>query len=76
VDWDGIFQGLKKHKFSGYLAIDVGMVPDIDVQYRESIEFLKKKAAQYGLYGHAVRLACSGGGNPPRSDSYLPGVTL
>jgi len=49
VDWDGIFQGLKKHKFSGYVAIDVGMVPDVDVQYRESIEFLKKKAAQYGL---------------------------
>lgn len=49
VDWDGVFQGLKKHKFSGYLAIDVGMVPDIDVQYRESFEFLKAKAAQYGL---------------------------
>ena len=49
VDWDGIFQGLKKHKFSGYLAIDVGMVPDIDAQYRESHEFLKAKAAQYGL---------------------------
>ena len=47
VDWDGVFQGLKKHKFSGYLAIDVGMVPDIDVQYRESFEFLKNKAAQY-----------------------------
>jgi sugar phosphate isomerase/epimerase len=49
VDWDGVFQGLKKHKFSGYLAIDVGMVPDIDVQYRESLEFLKAKAAQHGL---------------------------
>lgn len=49
VDWDGVFQGLKKHKFSGYLAIDVGMVPDIDTQYRESFEFLQKKAAQYGL---------------------------
>jgi sugar phosphate isomerase/epimerase len=49
VDWDGVFQGLKKHKFSGYLAIDVGMVPDLDAQYRESFEFLKKKAAQYGL---------------------------
>ncbi|MBZ5543908.1 MAG: sugar phosphate isomerase/epimerase [Acidobacteriia bacterium] len=48
VDWDGVFQGLKKHKFAGYLAIDVGMVPDIDDQYRESFEFLKKKAAQYG----------------------------
>jgi len=49
VDWDGVFQGLKKHKFSGYLAIDVGMVPDIDVQYRESFEFLKAKAAQFRL---------------------------
>jgi sugar phosphate isomerase/epimerase len=49
VDWDGVFQGLKKHKFSGYLAIDVGMVPDIDVQYRESFEFLRKMAAKYGL---------------------------
>ncbi len=49
VDWDGVFQGLKKHKFSGYVAIDVGMVPDIDAQYRESMEFLKAKAAQYGV---------------------------
>lgn len=48
VDWDGVFQGLKKHKFSGYVAIDVGMVPDLDAQYRESLEFLKAKAAQYG----------------------------
>jgi sugar phosphate isomerase/epimerase len=49
VDWDGVFEGLKKHGFSGYLAIDVGMVPDIDAQYRESFEFLKAKASQYGL---------------------------
>jgi sugar phosphate isomerase/epimerase len=49
VDWDGVFQGLKKHGFSGYLAVDVGMVPDIDAQYRESFEFLKAKASQYGL---------------------------
>jgi len=25
------------------------MVPDIDVQYRESFEFLKKMAAKYGV---------------------------
>ncbi len=49
VDWDGVFQGLRKHKFSGYVAIDVGMVPDIDAQYRESVEFLKAKAAKYGV---------------------------
>jgi sugar phosphate isomerase/epimerase len=49
VDWDGVFQGLKKHKFSGYMAVDVGMVPDLDVQYRESLKFLRAKAAQYRL---------------------------
>ncbi len=49
VDWDGVFQGLKKHGFSGYVAVDVGMVPDLDEQYRESVAFLKKKAAQHGL---------------------------
>lgn len=49
VDWDGVFQGLKKHKFSGYLAVDVGMVSDIDAQYRESVQFLKGMAAKHGL---------------------------
>ncbi len=49
VDWEGVFKGLKKHKFSGYLAVDVGMVPDIDAQYRESVEFLNRMAARHGL---------------------------
>ncbi len=49
VDWDGVIQGLKKHGFSGYVAVDVGMVADLDAQYRESIEFLRRMAAQYGL---------------------------
>jgi sugar phosphate isomerase/epimerase len=49
VDWDGVFRGLKKHGFSGYVAIDVGMVPDIDAQYRESLDFLTRMAAQYNL---------------------------
>lgn len=49
VDWDGVFQGLKKHNFSGYLAVDVGMVSDIDAQYLESVHFLKGLAAKYGL---------------------------
>jgi len=49
VDWDGVFAGLKKHGFSGYVAVDVGMVKDIDAQYRESLEFLKAMAAKHGL---------------------------
>jgi sugar phosphate isomerase/epimerase len=49
VDWDGVFQGLKKHGFPGYVAVDVGMVPDLDAQYRESVAFLQKMAAKYEL---------------------------
>lgn len=49
VDWDGVFQGLKKHGFSGYVAVDVGMVPDLDSQYRESLQFLTAMAAKHGL---------------------------
>jgi sugar phosphate isomerase/epimerase len=49
VDWDGVFQGLYKHGFSGYVAVDVGMVPDIDDQYRESLAFLTKMAEKHGL---------------------------
>lgn len=49
VDWDGVFQALKKHHFSGYLAIDVGMVQDLDAQYHESFEFLKGMAAKYQM---------------------------
>jgi sugar phosphate isomerase/epimerase len=49
VDWDGIFQALRKHAFSGCVAVDVGMVGDVEVQYRESLRFLKDMAAKHGL---------------------------
>jgi sugar phosphate isomerase/epimerase len=49
VDWDGVFLGLKKHGFAGYVAVDVGMVADLDAQYRESVEFLRGVAARHGL---------------------------
>ncbi len=49
VDWDGVFQGLKKHGFAGYVAVDVGMVSDLEAQYRESFEFLKRMAVKHGL---------------------------
>ena len=41
VDWDGVFLALKKHGFSGYVAVDVGRVPDLEVQVRESKAFLE-----------------------------------
>ncbi len=49
VDWDGVFQGLKKHGFAGYVAVDVGMVSDLEAQYRESFGFLSQIAKKYGL---------------------------
>ncbi len=49
VDWDGVFLALKKHGFSGYVAVDVGGVPDLDAQYRESKLFLENLAARLGV---------------------------
>lgn len=49
VDWDGVFLALKKHGFSGYVAVDVGHVPDLDAQVRESKLFLENLAARLGL---------------------------
>jgi len=49
VDWDGVFLALKKHGFSGYVAVDVGHVPDLDAQVRESKAFLEALAGRLGL---------------------------
>ena len=45
VDWDGVFAGLQKHRYTGYVAVDIGMVPELDAQYREALRFLKKRLA-------------------------------
>lgn len=49
VDWDGVFLALKKHGFSGSVAVDVGGVPDLEAQYRESKAFLETLAARLGV---------------------------
>ena len=49
VDWDGVFLALKKHDFSGYVAVDVGGVPDLEAQYRESKLFLENLAGRLGV---------------------------
>jgi len=46
VDWDGVFLALKKHGFSGYVAVDVGRVPNLDAQVRESKAFLEELATR------------------------------
>ena len=44
VDWEGVFLALKKHEFAGYVAVDVGNVPNLDAAYRESKSFLENLA--------------------------------
>lgn len=49
IDWQGIFTALKKYKFNGYVAIDIGGVPDIDKEYRESKKFLENIAKKLDI---------------------------
>ena len=49
VDWEGIFRALKKHEFDGYVAVDVGNVPDVDAEYTESKRFLESLATRLGV---------------------------
>ena len=49
VDWEGVFSALKKHHFSGYIAIDIGHLPDIDDAMRRSITFLKNLLPKLGI---------------------------
>ncbi|RLF00680.1 MAG: hypothetical protein DRJ57_00560 [Thermoprotei archaeon] len=50
VDWDGLFEALKKHRFDGPIAIDVGG-PDIASKLDEEVarakEFLERKIKEY-----------------------------
>jgi sugar phosphate isomerase/epimerase len=50
VDWEGVFEALKKHGFRGPIAVDVGG-PDIAARLDEEVatarEFLERMAAKY-----------------------------
>jgi sugar phosphate isomerase/epimerase len=52
IDWDGVFQALKKHKFNGYVAIDVGgeeIKNRLNEEVLEAKNFLEKLFEKYGL---------------------------
>jgi sugar phosphate isomerase/epimerase len=52
IDWDGVFQALKKHKFNGYIAIDVGgeeVKNRLNEEVLEAKNFLEKLFEKYGL---------------------------
>lgn len=49
IDWEGIFLALKKHNYQGYVAIDIGNVPDIEKAYIESKKFLEDLAQRLNI---------------------------
>jgi sugar phosphate isomerase/epimerase len=49
IDWEGLFLTLKKHNYQGYVAIDIGNVPDIENAYIGSKKFLEELSKNLGL---------------------------
>jgi sugar phosphate isomerase/epimerase len=40
IDWKSVFQALRKHRFNGYVALDIGDCPDLEKAYQRSKIFL------------------------------------
>lgn len=40
VDFEGVFEALKKHGFSGMVGLDIGRIPNLDDEMRRSRDFL------------------------------------
>ena len=49
IDWRGVFVALKKHRFNGYVAVDVGEVDNIEEEYKESKKFLENIARELNI---------------------------
>jgi sugar phosphate isomerase/epimerase len=41
IDWVSVFQALRKHKYDGYINIDIGDCPDLEKAYFRSKEFFE-----------------------------------
>ena len=46
IDWRGVLAALKKHGYDGYIALDMGQVPDADRDYASSKVFLERLLAE------------------------------
>jgi len=49
IDWGGIFASLKRHQFKGYVAVDVGNVPDLEKAYIDSRKYLERIATELDM---------------------------
>jgi len=53
IDWDAVFEGLKKYEFSGYIAIDVGgqdIKDRLDQEVLEGRKFVEKMGRKHSLW--------------------------
>lgn len=41
IDWVSVFQALRKHRFDGYVILDIGDCPDLEQAYLRSKRFLE-----------------------------------
>lgn len=41
IDWESLLRVLKKYQFDGYIAMDIGNIPDIDEENIRSVKFLE-----------------------------------
>ncbi len=46
VDWEGMLRVLQKHAFDGYIAIDIGHIPDLDEENIRSVKYLEDVASR------------------------------
>jgi len=53
IDWEAVFEGLKRHKFKGYIAIDVGgqdIKDRLDEEVIEAKKFVEEMGKKYSLW--------------------------
>jgi sugar phosphate isomerase/epimerase len=49
VDWDTLFQLLKRRRFDGFFSIDLEKLPDLSARFMQVKRFLEENAERYGL---------------------------
>jgi sugar phosphate isomerase/epimerase len=46
IDWEGLLRVLNKYSYDGYIAMDIGNIPNLDEENIRSVQFLEELASQ------------------------------
>lgn len=49
IDWESFFVALKKHRFNGYVGIDIGKIPDLSKEFLYAKKFLEDLGKKLSL---------------------------